>query len=101
VKGVRTVARIRDLVNELKLTVKRQSVIINLVPERLDPLVIAELDRLGISPTATIPLDEEVHQYDLKLKPLLDLPDNSKAVRAVSALMDRLLQRENVTMKRG
>jgi len=91
VKGVRTVARIRDLVTELKLAVKRQSVIINFVPARLDALVAEELTRLGINPTATIPFDEEVYEYDLKLKPLLDLPDTSKAVRAVSDLMAKLL----------
>jgi len=93
VKGVRTVARIRDLVSELKLVVKRQSVIINFVPNQLDPLVSEELDRLGINAIATIPLDEEVYEYDLKLKPLLDLPDTSKAVRAVSDLMAKLLNR--------
>ena len=99
VKGVRTVARIRELVSELKLTVKRQSVIINLVPAELDPLVIAELDKLGISPTAVIPFDEEVYQYDLKLKPLLELPDTAKAVAAVKALMDKLLKSEKIQMK--
>ena len=46
--------------------------------------------RLKITP-ATIPLDEEVYQYDLKLKPLLDLPDTSKAVKAVNDLMAKLL----------
>ncbi len=91
VKGVRTVARIRELITELKLAVKRQSVIINFVPARLDALVAEELTRLGINPAATIPLDEEVYEYDLKLKPLLDLPDTSKAVRAVSDLMAKLL----------
>jgi len=91
VKGIRTVARIRDLVAELKLSVKRQSVLINLVPDGLDPLVVEELSRWGIKPTATIPLDEEVYHYDLKLKPLLDLPDSSKAVRAVGDLMTKLL----------
>jgi len=91
VKGVRTVARIRELVAELKLEVKRQSVLINLVPDGLDPMVVKELNQLGIKPTATIPLDEEVYQYDLKLKPLLDLPDNSKAVKAVNDLMTKLL----------
>ncbi len=91
VKGVRTVARIRDLVSELKLVVKRQSVIINFAPTKLDPLVSEELDRLGIDAIATIPLDEEVYEYDLKLKPLLDLPDTSKAVTAVSDLMANLL----------
>jgi len=90
VKGVRTVARIRDLVSELKLMVKKQSVIINFAPTKLDPLVIEELDRLGIEPTAIIPEDEQVYEYDIKLKPLLDLPDTSKAVMAVSDLMANL-----------
>ena len=93
VKGIRTVARIRDLVTELKLVVKRQSVIINFAPTKLYPLVSEELTRLGIDPIATIPLDEELYEYDLKLKPLLDLPDTSKAVRAVNELMAELLNR--------
>lgn len=93
VKGVRTVARIRDLIAQLKLTVKRQRVIINFAPAKLDPLVANELVRLGIEPTAIIPYDEEVYEYDLKLKPLLDLPDSSKAVRAVNDLMTKLLNR--------
>ena len=93
VKGVRTVVRIRDLVSELKLVVKRQSVIINFAPTTLDPLITKELDRLGIEPVATIPLDEEVRDYDLKLKPLLDLPDTSKAVGMVSELMAKLLNK--------
>jgi CO dehydrogenase maturation factor len=90
VKGVRTVARIRDLVSELKLMVKKQSVIINFAPTKLDPLVIEELDRLGIEPTAIIPEDGKVYEYDLKLKPLLDLPDTSKAVKGISDLMANL-----------
>ena len=91
VKGVRTVARIRELVAELKLVVKRQSVLINLVPDGLDPLVAEELKKWEIEPAATIPLDEELYNYDLKLKPLLDLPDNSKAAKAISDLMAKLL----------
>jgi CO dehydrogenase maturation factor len=91
VKGVRTVARIKELVSELKLVVKRQSVLINMVPDGLDPAVADELKRLNISPAAVIPLDDQIYQYDLKLKPLLELPDSSKAVRAVDALMTNLL----------
>jgi len=93
VKGVRTVARISDLVSELKLVVNRQSVIINFAPPKLAPLVSEELARLGIEPTALIPEDEEVYKYDLELKPLLDLPDTSKAVRVVDGLMAELLNR--------
>jgi CO dehydrogenase maturation factor len=91
VKGVRTIARIKGLVDELKLNVKRQSVLINLVPDGLDPIVAKEMSRLGIEPTAIIPLDDAIYQYDIQLKPLLDLPDSSRAVQAVNNLMTRLL----------
>jgi CO dehydrogenase maturation factor len=91
VKGVRTIARIKELVAELKLEVKRQSVLVNLVPDGLDPVVANEMSRLGIEAAAIIPLDDEVYQYDIQLKPLLDLPDSSKAVQAVDSLMTNLL----------
>ncbi|MFC1984104.1 AAA family ATPase [Chloroflexota bacterium] len=87
VKGVRTVARIRDLAADLKLMVKKQLIVINSAPPTLDPLVTDELSKLGTDAVAIIPLDEEVYGYDLKLKPLLDLPDTSKAVRAVNDFM--------------
>ncbi|MFC1932131.1 AAA family ATPase [Chloroflexota bacterium] len=94
VKGVRTVARIRDLVSELKLVVNRQFVVINSAPAKLDSLVSEELAKLGIEPTALIPEDEELYKYDLELKPLLELPDTSKAVRAVDDLMAELINRD-------
>jgi len=91
VKGVRTIARIIELVDELKLVVKRQSVIINQVPDGLDPMVVEELKRLGIKPAATIPQDETLVNYDIQMKPLLELPDDSKAVQAINNLMTKLL----------
>lgn len=100
IKGVRTIARLKELVDELKLVVKRQSVIINFVPNGIDRHLSEELARLGIESTATIPLDEEVYQYDLNLKPLLDLPDTSKAVMAVNDLMARLLKEGNLASKK-
>ncbi len=96
VKGVRTVARIKELVTELRLNVKRQSVIINFVPSELNPNVVDEMNKLGIIPAATIPLDEEVRNCDLERKSLLDLPDTSKAVVAVDSLMAQLFKAERV-----
>ena len=91
VKGIRTVARIKDLVSDLKLLVKRQFIVINRVPNTLDPIVTGELAKLGIEPAAIIPWDDEVHEYDLRLESLLDLPDNSPAVAAVNGLMAQIL----------
>ena len=96
VKGIRTIARIKDIVAELKLVVKRELIVINFVPTDIDPLLKEELDRLKITPTTTVPLDEEVRRYDLERKSLFDLPDTSKAVIAVNDLMDRLLKPDEI-----
>jgi CO dehydrogenase maturation factor len=99
VKGLRAIARIRELVKELKLVVKRESVIINLVPGSIDTLLTREMGRLGITPAAVIPVDEEMKRFDLEQKPLYGLPDTSPAVIAINTLLDRLLSRASVTKK--
>jgi CO dehydrogenase maturation factor len=91
VKGVRTIARLRELVAELKLVVKRQSIIINMVPDGMDPHVREEMARLGMEPTAIIPLDDTISEYDMAMKPLLEWPEG-RAAGAVDTLMDELLK---------
>jgi len=93
VKGVRTAARIIELINELNLSVGRQSVIINRVPQTMDNHVIQELEQLNIKPLATIPLDDEILKYDLEKISLLDLPDSSEAVKAVDQFMNAVLDK--------
>jgi CO dehydrogenase maturation factor len=97
VKGIRTVARLIELVKELKLVVKRQSVIVNFAHETLDPLLEEEMKRLNIETAAIIPVDENIREYDLKSKSLLDMPEDSGAVKGINALMTHLL--ENVKIE--
>lgn len=96
IKGVRTAARIMQLVDELKLVVGRKSVIINRVDKVLDRYVIKELEQLSIDPIAIIPLDKKIYQYDFEKKSLLELPDESKAVEAIGRLMDNILHNKEV-----
>jgi CO dehydrogenase maturation factor len=94
IKGLRAVARVRELVEELKLSVKRESLVINMVPAGgIDPLLVEEMSRLGLAPDAVVPADDDVKRYDLMQKPLAELPDTAAAVAAVNELMDRLLSR--------
>ncbi|MBI2850092.1 MAG: AAA family ATPase [Chloroflexi bacterium] len=92
VKGIRTVARIRDLVKELKLVVKKQAVIINFAPAELAPMVKEEIARLGIESPYLIPRDEDIYQFDLEARPLLELPDSCVAVKAIDSLMAQFLK---------
>ena len=91
IKGVRTLARIRDLVSELGLVVKKQFVIVNMVPDGVAPSISGEMAKLKLESSALIPEDEMLYQYDLEAKPLLGLPDSSKAVSAVDKLMNQIL----------
>jgi CO dehydrogenase maturation factor len=95
IKGVRTIGRIRELVKELKLRIKRQVIVINMTPERVDPEIIRELEKLGLQADAFIPLDENITAFDLQRKPLPELPDHSRAVLAVDQLMSDILARQN------
>jgi len=92
VKGVRTIARIRGLVAELGLVVGKQSAVVSFVPNGLDPRIGEEMAHLGIEVDAIIPYDEEVRQYDIEQRSLMELPDTSKAVMAVDGLMAKILK---------
>ena len=93
IKSVRTVARLKELIRELKLNVKRESIILNSVPDGIDPFISEEMTRLGIEPTVTVPLDEQMREYDLRSKPLTELPDTSTAARAMNDFMTRILKK--------
>ena len=90
VKGVRAIGRILELVGELKLHVKKKYILINIVPDKLDPLVADELKRLGLKADIIIPEDKTLYRHDLEQKPLMEMPDNSPAVQAVAGLMAEL-----------
>jgi CO dehydrogenase maturation factor len=91
IKGIRTVERIIKLISELKLNIKRQSVIINRAPDVFDDNIKRELENTGIVPLATIPVDENIFKYDLEQISLLEIPDTSKAVVAIDKFMERML----------
>ncbi len=93
VKGVRTVARVKELVSELELVVKREAVVINMSPPEVASSVGKELSRFEIEPVALIPEDKQLLDYDIELKPLLELPDDSIAVKAVNGLMTKILKK--------
>ncbi|AKG54024.1 CO dehydrogenase accessory protein CooC [Dehalogenimonas sp. WBC-2] len=91
IKGVRTLNTVLQLVRELGLDIKRKWVVINQAPVRVDPLVNAELARLGISPDIVVPLENLILDYDLQQRSLLEMPEDSSAVSAIDEFMKKLL----------
>jgi CO dehydrogenase maturation factor len=88
VKGLRTLGRIRALVAELKLDVRRVETVVTRVPRgEMDDHIQHELQTLAIQPLALIPQDEAILRYDLERRSLLELPDSSPAVDAINRMM--------------
>jgi CO dehydrogenase maturation factor len=91
IKGVRTLGRITELVKGLKLNVKHRSIVISMAPPRIDSSIMEELRILGLTLDSVLPLDEQIVEFDLKRRSLLELPDDSPAVLAVGQMMSRIL----------
>jgi CO dehydrogenase maturation factor len=92
-RGVSTAKRIKDLSRHLEINFKDLFVIVNRVSQ--DKLSkIEEYSReLGLEILGSIPEDEKVLEYDFDGKPLIELPENSKALNAVREIVGRLLMR--------
>ena len=90
-KGVRAAGRIRELTKELNLEVDTQYLILNRAPDELDTSIREEIERQGVDLLGVIPVDEKVFKYDLEGTPIMNLPDESTAVRAVSDIMEKAM----------
>ncbi len=90
-RGIMTSARIRDLTRELKLNVGSLKLIVNRCPGEVDSVLIESIERKGLELAGVVPMDELVVRFDLKGTPMIQLPRESMAVKAVSEIMDGIL----------
>jgi CO dehydrogenase maturation factor len=91
-RGILTASRIRDLIHELDLHIKREVVVINRLQGDLDPEISEELKRQNLTLAGVIPTDEEVYRYDLAGRPTFQLPVDSKAVQAALKIFEEYIQ---------
>ncbi|MFC1770103.1 AAA family ATPase [Nitrospirota bacterium] len=88
VKGMQTLKRISNLVDELKLDVKERVFVINRVDNQREEDIRSYAESIGITINTLIPQDENISQFDLKGTPIIKLPKDSPAVNAVYSLLD-------------
>jgi CO dehydrogenase maturation factor len=89
-RGIMTAKRIVELVRELDTKVLHVYGIANRVPESVSNRVAEELQEAGLECLGVVPEDELVSQYELKGTPTYSLPEESKAVRSIAEIVDRL-----------
>jgi CO dehydrogenase maturation factor len=91
IKGIRTVGKIRELIDELKLSVRERHLVVDRAPEKLDPGFSREIEKQELDLLGMIPVDPFISEYELRGKPLLDLPDESPAVKVVAGMMEKMI----------
>ena len=90
-RSIEAVARIRDLANEIGIKVGRTSLIVNKVPGgELNDGVKREIERFNLNLLGVVPMDEMIFEYDCNRKPLVDLPEDSKARVAMKEIFNKL-----------
>ncbi len=87
-KGVRTVGRIYELARSLKINIGEAYIIITKTEDASD--LQNEIDATGLKLLGVVPNDPLVAEYDLKGKPLMELPEDSPVIRATREIFRKL-----------
>ena len=91
-RGIDTASAIKQLAEKLRINVRRIYLLVNKVTEDEDvQRVLPELIKeSGLELLGLVPEDENIRAYDLVGKPIVDLPEDSKAVRAVKGIFEKV-----------
>ncbi len=89
-RGVTTAARIKELAGELKIKFSRLNVIINRVTPEIEDKIKNYVNEIGLEVAGIVPEDELIRGFDVEGKPLTELPEESKAYRAIKGIANRL-----------
>ena len=90
IRGIRSARRIRELIEELKLDVDQISLVVMRAPEHLPAAVENEIRGSGLRLAGTVPQEPLIQEFDLAVRPLTELPEDSPAVEAVDKILHTL-----------
>ncbi len=90
-RGVVAAKRIVELKDELEIKVENAYFILNRVPSEIPAPLQDLIDTLEVPFLGSIPLDDNVMNYDISGKPLIELEDSSPVFQAVSDILDQTL----------
>lgn len=89
-RGMGTAERIRELVTEVETEVGHIYVIANKVTDTTRETIINTAKDLDLELIGMVPMDEEITEKDLAGKPLMELSDNSPAVKEIENIAKKL-----------
>ncbi|HBU05297.1 MAG TPA: carbon monoxide dehydrogenase [Nitrospiraceae bacterium] len=91
VRGIKTAKRIADLVKELDLDIDKHMLIINRVTGDEGDELKKLAQSLGLEVAGVVPQDKNVFQYDLQGKAIVELPEDSPAIKSVYDILGKFV----------
>jgi len=76
-------SRIQGMADEMELNISRKYLVVSRLPGELPESMSREIERLQLDLAGIIPYDNMISEYELSGKPLLELPNESAALKAV------------------
>jgi CO dehydrogenase maturation factor len=96
-RGIDTASTIKNIAEKLHIDFGQIYLVLNKMTEDENvKAAIAELVKdSGLTLVGTVPEDENIRAFDLIGTPILELPDDSKAVVAVKEIFDKVCKGNN------
>lgn len=90
VRGIRSAERIAKIARSMKVVSGRIYLVLSMAKEGSEEDLGEVIAGTGLELAGSIPFDANVEEYDLKGKPLFELPEDSLAWRGLSFIAERL-----------
>ncbi len=88
--GFETAKRIKELTEEVHIDVKDIYLVGNRFPPGMGGLLKKAAEDIGLELAGSVPVDENVMSFNMTGKPLLDIPDDSPAYKAIEEIAQRI-----------
>ena len=88
--GFETAKRVKELIKEVHIDVKKTYLVGNRFPDEALDLLAKSAEEIGMELAGSIPYDENVMNYNLTGRPLLEIPRDSLAYKAIGNIASKL-----------
>jgi len=90
-RSIRSAGRVRQLLDSIKSNIKNLYLVVTKTQAQEDVETLkGEIEKTGLNLIGVIPFDPLVAKYDLMSQPLFELPEESAAVQAVEAILQKV-----------
>lgn len=90
-RGLQTAIRIDELARCLKIGVDKSYVVINQAREAPSQQAMAMIKKANLELIGTVPEDDLIYDYDFNGRPTIEMPEDSKSVKAAFEIFDKIV----------